>query len=181
MRYLVALAFTLLAPLCVRAEMEKLATPCETQICFSWWPKLPVVTGWHHDRESSLHFGFNAQAPEGKSFGDAEAVIYANAPFKPRMPEVKNLKQFIRNDHRNFKRSDPKMKIEEISSLVTADGQKLHTYRFTPSKSGSFEIVSYGEEGEFYLVFTLSSRTNEALLKAQGDYEKFIVEYKSVP
>lgn len=161
--------------------MEKIASPCESGFCFHWWPKLPLVEGWHHDPDNSMNFSFNAQAPDGKTFGDAETVIYANAPYKPRIPEVKSLQQFIENDRQDFTQSDPKIKIEEVEPLVTADGQKLRSYVFSPSGPGNWEQVSYGEEGEFYLVFVLSSKTKLGLFKARADYEKFITRYKSNP
>ena len=162
-----------------RAEMERIATPCETGFCFHWWPKLIEIKGWHHDREHSLHYSFNAQAPDGKTFANAETVIYANAPFKPRMPETKNLQLLIQDDQNKFKSDFQGVVIGEAEPLVTGDGQKLRSFTYYPTKSGSWEQVSYGEEGEFYLVFTISSRTKKGLDEALKYYKQLINAYKS--
>jgi hypothetical protein len=161
------------------AEMEKVVTTtgCENQVCFHWWPILPTVRGWHQDRKRSLHYSFNAQAPDGKTFVDAETVIYANAPYKPRIPETKTLQKLIDGDQAAF-RADGVV-IREIQALETGDGQKLHTYAYSPTKSGNWEQVSYGEEGDFYLIFTISSRTQKGLANSIKDYKLFIHGYKA--
>ena len=73
------------------AEIEKLATICDKGICPHWWPKVAPPKGWTHDPQHSYLYNINALAPEGKSFADAETVIYANAVYKPRVPESKTL------------------------------------------------------------------------------------------
>lgn len=163
------------------SEMEKVATQCGSEICFHWWPKLPAVSGWHHDREHSLHYSFNAQAPDGKTFANAEAVIYANAPYKARMPEVKSLQTLIDNDQRQFRTDFPGVKVRELDPILTAEGKPLRSFEYTPAKAGNWERVSYGEDSEFYLIFTVSSRTMTGLARALGAYEEFIHAYKVGP
>jgi len=160
--------------------MEKNAA-CTADMCPYGWPKLPEVSGWHHDAENSIHFGMNAQTPDVATFANAETIIYAKSSYKQRTPEIKSLQQFIESEQQDSLELDPDLKIEEVRSLVTADGQKLKSYLFSPSEDGNWEQVSYGEEGEFYLVFTLSSKTKSGLQKARADYEKFITRYKSKP
>lgn len=180
-RLLLSLFAVALIPSTAIADMEKTATRCESGMCFHWWPKLPTVKGWHHDRDYSLHYSFNAQAPDGKTFANAETVIYANAPFKPRVPELKTLQEFIDSDQRQFRTDFPGVEIKEVTPLVTADGQKLRSFRYTPTSTGSWEQVSYGEEGEFYLVFTVSSRSRQGLGLGLAPYREFISAYKSNP
>lgn len=171
----------LLASGSVSAEMEKIAVQCDKTICFHWWPKLPTVNGWHHDREHSIHYSFNAQAPDGKTFADAEAVIYANAAFKPRMAEVKTLKILIENDQQQFREDFPGVEIREVEPMLTGDGKTLRSFTYTPTKAGNWEQVSYGEEGEFYLIFTASSRTKQGFAEALTAYKQFIHAYKTSP
>jgi len=163
------------------AEMEKLAVPCGQQICFYWWPKLPAVKGWHHDRENSFYYSANAQAPDGKTFADAESVIYAKALYKPRIPETKPLEDLIDRDKKAFLSRDPDIVYAEAEPLKTADGQMLKSFTFFPGKAGSWEQVSYGEEDDFYLIFTVSSKTQEGFAKAAEVYRTFIRLYKRNP
>jgi hypothetical protein len=163
------------------AEIEKVAVPCEQKICFYWWPKLAAVKGWHHDREYSYHYSVNAQAPDGYTFANAESVIYAKALYKPRIPETKSLESLISNDRADFLSKDHDIIYSEDKSLKTGDGQILKSFTFSPKKKGNWEQVSYGEEGDFYLIFTISSRTKEGFTKSLVDYKKFIEKYKNNP
>lgn len=160
------------------AEMEKLVVPCAQKICFHWWPKLPVVEGWHHDREHSLKYSFNAQAPDGSTFEDAETVMYAKALYKPAFPNLKTLDMVIEDDRQKFISSNPGIEVEEAGMLATGDGKQLKSFTFHSPRQGSWDRVSYGEEGQFYLIFTLSSGSSAGYQKAVTAYERFIERYK---
>jgi hypothetical protein len=161
-----------------RAEVEKLAVPCERGICLYWWPKLPELRGWHQDRDQSFNYGFNALAPDGFSFVNAQAVMYAMAEYKPRIPETKSLDMLIANDKKNFVASDPGIIVAEVGELTTGDGGKMRSLTFFPKAKGNWEQVSYGEEDDYYLIFTLSSRSKEAFDKNQSAYQQPITHYK---
>jgi hypothetical protein len=163
------------------AEIEKIAVPCEGKLSFYWWPELTAVQGWHQDREHSYMYGANAQAPDGFTFGNAETVIYAKALYKPRIPKTESLEVFIKDDKEQFLSRDPNIVVSEVEPLITGDGQTLKSFTFFPKREGNWEQVSYGEEGEFYLVFTVSSRTKEGLTKVLGAYRQFISQYKEKP
>lgn len=160
------------------AKIKKIAIPCKTGMCLYWWPELAPVQGWHHDQGASLMYGINAEAPDGYTFSNAVAVIYAKAMYKPRLPQTKSLKVLIDNDKAKFLSRDPKMQIAEVKSLRTADGRVLQSYTFSPAKEGNWEEVSYGEEGDFYLLFVISSRTKKGLEKGLDAYKEFISQYK---
>ena len=177
---IVVVALTAVVP-AVRAEIEKLAQPCDQKICFKWWPRLPELKGWHHDHDHSLHYDANALAPDGFTFADADAVIYARALYKPRTPEAKSLQMLIDADKADFRGRDAKIKIEESKPISTADGQKLRTFEFIPGRSGNWERVAYGEEGDFYLMFTVSARSQQAYKKAVVQYEDLLSRYRTKP
>jgi hypothetical protein len=173
--------FALFVGVAVQAEIEKTATVCNTGICLYWWPKLPAVSGWHQDKEQSLNYGANALAPNGSSFVDAEAVMYAVAVYKPRDPQDKSLAMFIAGDKSQFLSSNPNSAITQVSDLVNGDGNKLPSFTFFPKANGNWEQVSYGEEGDFYLTFVLSARSKKAFEKTQGTYRDLIAHYKAKP
>jgi hypothetical protein len=160
------------------AEMEKSIVPCEQKICFHWWPRLPVIEGWHQDRESSLKYSYNAQAPEGFTFENADAVIYVKAMYKANVPDVKSLERLVESDRQKFVASDPEVMVKEVDFLATQDGQKLRSFMFHSPRQGTWDRVSYGEEGQFYLIFTLSSGSIAGYQKAVAAYEQFIERYK---
>lgn len=165
----------------LHAEIEKIAIPSDTGMKFYWWPKLASVAGWHHERGPSLHYSSNTFAPDGFTFSNAETVIYARAIFKPREPAVKSLSMLIENDKKDFLAKAPGIVITEVETLSTADEKKLKSFTFSPKESGSWERVTYGEEDEFYLIFTVSSRTKQGLERAFNAYKTIISLYKEAP
>jgi hypothetical protein len=174
---LASIALTYLPCTSAIADVEKLAIPCEQKICFHWWPRLPAIEGWEQDRGNSIHYSFNALAPTGKSFGNAETVMYAKAIFRPRVPDDKTLEQFISGDKKKFISSTKDIKIQEAQSLKTANGKSTKSFLFSPVSSGQWERVSYFEEGEYYMVFVISSRTETALQAAMSAYESLVTKY----
>jgi len=174
-----ALLGVTLFSLATRAEIEKTVAPCDSGTCLYWWPKLPQIKGWHQDKDQSFNSGISAWAPNGHSFVNADAVIYAIATYKPTVPETKTLVNFISADTSRFIVSDPTISITEEKQLVTADGQKLRSFTFLPESKGSWEVVSYGEEGNYYLTFVLSARSKEGFEKAQAAYRQLISGYRA--
>ena len=171
----------LLSPVIVNAEIEKLSRGCNSGFCLYWWPKLTSVKGWHQERESSYANSANIQVPDGSTFSDAETVIYASALYKPRVPETTSLEMLLNNDKNKFLSHDPGMVITEVAPLETGDGKLLKSYTFFPQKKGDWEQVSYGEEGDFFLIFTISSRTQEGFAKTLEIYRQYISQYKENP
>ncbi len=163
------------------AEIERTAELCEQEICLHWWPVLAPVEGWHHDRQYSNFYNVNAQAPDGYTFADAETVIYAMALYKERIPETKTVEMLIEDDIKRFLSRDPSIMVTEAEPQKTADGQVLKSFTFFPKEKGNWEQVSYGEEGDFYLTFAVSSRTKEGFTQALGAYKQFIGRYKETP
>ncbi len=164
-----------------RAEIEQTVAPCDRGTCVYRWPKLPQIKGWHQDKTQSFSSGISAWAPNGHSFVNADAVIYAIATYKPTVPETNSLVNFIAADTSRFIVSDPSISITEVKELVTGDGQKLRSFTFQPESKGSWEVVSYGEEGNYYLTFVLSSRSKDGFEKAQIAYRQLIAGYRVKP
>jgi hypothetical protein len=167
----------LLVPSTAWPEIEKVGQPCEKGVCLAWWPKLEPPKGWHHERGPSFANGINVQVPDGFTFSNAETVIYAKAAYKPRVPELPSLEAFIKNDKVDFLKHDPSIVITKVQTLKTKDGKALETYTFSPNGKGNWEQVSYGEEGDFYLIFTISSKTRAGLTVALPVFEQYIARY----
>lgn len=161
-----------------QADIEKIAIPGEKGMSFYWWPKLPSVAGWHQDQDSSFRYSVNALAPDSGTFSNAETVMYAKASFKPRIPEIKSLEMLIASDKEDFLKNVPGVEIQEAKSLTTADGKQFKSFTYFPKGSGNWERVTYGEEGEFFLIFTISARSRAGYDANAQVYEKLIELYK---
>lgn len=178
---LISIVFLLTLSTVSHGEIEKFASPCETSICFHWWPKLPIISGWHQDKEQSFSNSINAQAPEGFTFSNAETVIYAKAIYKPREPKLTSLEELINRDINDFKTQDPTINVSNPTEINTKGNIPLKSFSFSPMQNGNWEQVTYGEEGDFYLIFTISSRSKQGYDKSINDYRKFINEYTINP
>ena len=159
-------------------EIEKVGRVCGNGICPAWWPKLNPVDGWHHEDGASFANSANVQVPDGFTFSNAQTVIYARALYKPRNPETTSLTVLIKDDRTEFLKGNPSIEIAKVSPLKTKDGQTLETYTFFPKVTGTWEEVSYGEEGDFYLIFTISSRSRAGFVASLPVYERYIAQYK---
>lgn len=178
---LISVVLLLTVSISSHGEIVKIANTCETSLCFHWWPKLPPIAGWHHDKEQSFNYSINAQAPDGFTFTNAETVIYAKAIYKPREPNLKTIQDLIERDIKDFTTQDPSMLINALPEIKTKDNTSLKSYGFIPKQKGNWEQVTYGEEGEFYLIFTISSRSKEGYENSINDYKKYINEYSISP
>jgi hypothetical protein len=173
-----ALCFMLSVPLFAQADGEKGGEVCGEGVAIQWWPTLEPVKGWHHEREASEIYGINIQVPDGSTFSDAETVIYAKALYKPRIPETTSLETLITDDRKRYLIRDPDTRITEVKPVKAKGGETLRTYVFFPEKKGNWELVSYAEEKDFYLLFVISSRSREGLTKAFPAYEQYVGQYK---
>jgi hypothetical protein len=175
---LIATLCLALTPFAVGAEIEKYATLCNQSICFHWWPRVPAIPGWHHDEEQSQRLGANVWVPDGSSFSDADAIIYAEASYKPRTPDIHSLAALIDKDRQFFQQKASDTVIAEADALKTADGQSLRSLTFFARSSSQWERVSYGEEGEFYLIFTLSAHDKASYERRLPLYKDWLASYK---
>lgn len=163
------------------AEIEKFAIPGEKGMAFHWWPKLRPLAGWTQDKDFSFKYSINALAPTGASFADSETVMYAKAIYKPRVPDVKSLTALIESDKKDFVTKVPGVTIQDAKALITGDGKNVVSLTYAPRSKGNWERVSYLEEGDFYLIFTVSSRTENGFLATIKAYEKLISQYREKP
>lgn len=168
--------FIAFLPFSALAEIENLAIPNHEGLALYSWPKVSAPEGWHQDTPQSYYYRSNAFAPDGKTFRNSEVVMYARAESKAKLAEIKTFEDFIEKDKKDFLTSDSNVEIQEAKSLLTADSKSLTSFFFKSGKS--IERVSYGEEGEFYIIFTISSRDETAYKLNETAYIEMIENYK---
>jgi hypothetical protein len=180
-RQLFVTLLLLITTLPVYAEMESIAELCEQEICTHIWPKANPPAGWKHDEKASLHYNFNAFTPINTDFSNAESVIYANAIKRSTVPNDATLDAFIQSDINVFKKDSPGIEVVESPKLTTADGKFLPNYWFKPVGKGMWERVAYLEEGDYYIVFVISARSEKGIMQDATTYETFVKSYHEKP
>lgn len=166
-----------------QAEIVKIAVPsCEkNEICFYWWPKLPELRGWHGDEALNLKLGSNGSnvlIPDGQTFSNAPAIIYARAIYAERYDWQNKTKStlgsFIADDGESFQKGGAG--IADAPMLKTGDGQELKVVTYTRPKN--WECVAYGEEDGHYLMFVLSANSEAGYKAALPIFQDLIARYR---
>ena len=164
------------------ADIEMVETKSSLGPLKQWWPRVAPPKGWAHDREHSVAYGLNAMVPEGTTFGDAETVIYAKALYRPREMELRDVDNLIERDRRKASTQDPPRKTASAPALKTGDGRALKTVTYTPVKGeANWERVAYGQEGEYFVLFAVSSRTKKGFDAARPAFEAMVRGYREKP
>src|SRR5262249_10118497 len=78
------------------AEIEKFLRPCEQKLCPFFRASLAIPKGWQEDQAATKKLNMQVLVPRGKTYNNAEAVIYATVTFNP---EKKPIADFIAEDH----------------------------------------------------------------------------------
>ena len=163
----------------VRGEIEKTAVPTDHGIEFLWWPKVAIPRGWKHDHEVSVVNYINMMYPEGETFAASPVVMYTRALYFEHGDSEKELAQAIADDHRGFLERFPDSKVAEVAATVTGDGTRLQTFSFAPVSKGNWELVAYGREPTFVLMFCLSARSRPALEQHRPAFQAMVRSYTS--
>ncbi|MGN6512989.1 MAG: hypothetical protein ACTHKZ_05365 [Lysobacteraceae bacterium] len=161
------------------AGIAKVAVPAGAGLHLMWWPEVAAPAGWRVDENASRHYAFRALAPAGHDFSDAVTVMYAKAAFKPRLAPAVDLRGYIADDVAGFKADLPGIAIAE-DKPVQAHGRAYRLFRFAPprDRGGNWECVAYGEDGEFFLTFVLSSRTQAGMRAGLPAFRAMVASYR---
>ncbi len=166
----------------VQARIVKIAVPkekrTERDTLFHWWPELPAINWWRQEREASIASGSNVFVPLGADVTRAEALITARAVEK-RLTLCFNLGEFIFYQKRLLLEEDDKaIEFVKSSTVTTGDGKKLLGFIVIHKKTGAVEHLLYGEEGNFYTIFSLKARDRKAYLHALQSYKDLLGRYQ---
>lgn len=161
--------------------VEKIAVPTDQGLQLYWWPKVDPPKGFEFDQNASYANGVKMFVLRGRNFSNADTVIYAKAIYKPRAPETTSLKELLDQDTANVKEHDASIKVSPSAAILDGDRKQLPVLMFSPSNQGNWELVVYGEEGDYYLLFTISSRTRKGYEQALPAFKAMIASYHENP
>ncbi len=162
-----------------QGEILKFMIPGDKGLSARWWPKVPSLPGWHQDKGASERYGLNALAPDGSTFASADAVMMAKANYKPRQPKITTLAKLVEDDRKSTLAALPGVRITSLPDMKDADGKLLVARGFAPGKDGkgNWEAVAYGEEGDFFLIFTLSARSQQGYRQNLKAFQTLVARY----
>jgi hypothetical protein len=164
-----------------RAEVQKFLNPCASQtMCASYRLVLTAPDGWVLDNDATAHNNVQILVPKGKTFADAEPLIYVQVFYHRDKQEA--LADFARVSNERWMQSNPSAKISELPAVVRSNG-KAGFLRFAfenPKKpqqayeAGAFGIDSDNDGNEFVLDVVMSGSSKQALSRAERTYVAFL-------
>ena len=176
------LLFLLFLSTASHAELYELKYPSKSKFLKNIWVPVLNINGWHQDKEHTLWLHSNIHVPDGSTYINSPIKIFANAVNKKRHPKFKSLTDFIDNYYiAGFGELERNVKPKKEKNIYTADGKELISYSISSLTDLPWERVSYGEEGDYFTIFTLSGRTEDAYKSALPIYLKSLEEYSATP
>lgn len=159
------------------AELEQVPFNCEGKTCFYTLPKLQPLNGWHPEGRNN-DTDATVLVPNGATFENTQHFIYARALSKPLISDNPSLANFISMEKSDFAEVYPSTKVIEVSPIASTTGKKLRSLVIVSKTSGKWEQVTYTEEGDHFIVITLTAKTERAFKQAQSDYYGVVRAYK---
>ncbi|MCA1431130.1 MULTISPECIES: hypothetical protein [Bradyrhizobium] len=183
-RFIFGLAFVTVsygAMFPARAEVDKIIHVCDRQerLCPEFRPRVKAPDGWTRDEAASLKYGASMFVPKGKTFGKAEAIIYAEGRYNEDRTE---LVQWIATSDSDWATTSGKN--AKITTLPSVNPKVVINRYDNPSlKDQPVEVIAHyadlDKDGNSYVVrLAVSGRTEAAVLAAVPLLDKMIVGAK---
>lgn len=151
-----------------RAEVDKILHACDRQegLCPEFRPRVKAPDGWTRDEAASLKYGASMFVPNGKSFGKAEAIIYADGRYNKDRTE---LAQWVAASDQDWATTSGKN--AKITTLPSANPKVIINRYDNPSlKDQPIEVIAHyadlDKDGNSYVVRLAVSGLNEAAVLA---------------
>ena len=165
----------------VRAEVDKIIHVCDGQerLCPEFRPRVKAPDGWTRDETASLKYGASMFVPNGKTFGKAEAIMYAEGRYNKDRTE---LAQWVATSDSDWATTSGKS--AKITTLPSVNSKVIVNRYDNPSlKDQPVEVIAHyadlDKDGNSYVVrIAVSGRTEAAVLAARPLLDKMIVGAK---
>jgi hypothetical protein len=167
-------------PLAATAQTETIVTTCDGTMCSWQRPVVEAPKGWVRDKAAGEELQIAALVPAGESFEKAPAAMYARAAYRPWNPGT--LAHFIAGEGQQFRQRFRGAAIRQRGTITDADGRSLQLYEYAaPEGKKDVELVAYGQEGDYFLIFGLRAKSTQALERARPAFTAFVGSYRRNP
>jgi len=152
---------------------------CQGQLCPSFELVLIPPENWVEDKAASKEHRIQVLVPRGKTFGNADALIYVKVSVKQK---EQSLAEFVQVSQQRWKESVPDTKISKLPDVAREAGRGAFlSYRYeNPSRPQQrFEVVSFGADkdkdgNDFVVMVALTGAKKPAVDAALALYQAFL-------
>jgi hypothetical protein len=135
--------------------------------------------GWIVEQEATKKYGVQMLVPKGKTFGNADAVIYVKVSYKHKDLDQA---QFIKTSQDDWREAVPDTTITKLPEVTRANGRAAflpYQYENPSQPKQPFEYVAFGEDGDkdgntFNLIVTVTGGDRKVIEKAAASYNAFL-------
>ncbi|TCU75345.1 hypothetical protein EDE08_103566 [Bradyrhizobium sp. R2.2-H] len=164
-----------------RAEVDKIIHVCDRQerMCPEFRPRVTAPDGWARDEAASLKYGVSMFVPNGKSFGKAEVIIYAESRYNHDRTE---LVEWVATSDKDWATTSGKN--AKITPLLSVNPKVIVNRYDNPSlKDQPVELIAHyadldKDRNSYVVRLAVSGRTEAAVLAAVPLIDKMIVGAK---
>jgi len=167
------------------AEVQKFMNICGkaeqgVRLCPSFALVLTPPGGWVEDKAASRQNGVQMMVPKGKTFRDAETLIYVKVSHH--QDKNQPLADFVRVSQDRWRAAVPDTKIGNLPELARKDGKPpflLFEYENPSRAQQSHERVAFGldtdkDGNEYVLTVVMTGRSKKGLEQADRPYKEFL-------
>jgi hypothetical protein len=152
-------------------EIAKLLLPCKDgKLCAAYRASIKPPDGWRLDADAERRFNVQMLVPQGQTFDDAGAIIYAVVTYNP---NNRSIADFVAEDQARWRAESADVKISALPDVARANGKpafSLHHYELPTSTAQPFERVATttdsDADGNGFLVGVVLSAKSMAALDA---------------
>jgi hypothetical protein len=162
-----------------QADVKKFMKICDGKICPFFELVATPPDGWILEKEATKQNNAQMFAPKGKTFRDAEALIYVKVSVRQ---NEQPLDDFVKVSQDRWRQSKPDTKITKMPEVARANGKgAFQPYQYeNPSTRGQpFEYVAFGEDDDsdgnkFFIMVAITGGDRKAIEKAGAPYRAFL-------
>jgi hypothetical protein len=169
-----------------QAEIKKRAKLCDggdiSKICPFFLPSFKVPEGWVRDESRGNQLGVDLFVPAGKNFGNAPALIYADA--RPLSKDT-TLEQWVNGSDEKWKTAGTGAAVSSLASSEFDIGKSdllFRRYENKALKNQPSELIAYfveqDENKQSYVVrLVVSGLSEKAVAEARNTFALMLKSY----
>lgn len=138
---------------------------------------LRAPDGWMLDTRSGRAQGLQAVFyPHGERWAASPSVMYCQVVARGK--DIADRNAMIQYDQNRFRSSGPTAVIASGDSIVSGNGTRIPTSRFSGGARGTIEAVAYIEERSVVVLVVLSCRSPEIFERSLPAFRQLVGSYK---
>jgi hypothetical protein len=167
------LAFTVASTQSVECKILNRSDSYEKVTVSYWYPEITHPEGWVHSKKESAYSSTYTLIKNS----DESVTISAVARERSDTPGLYTLKMYVDAYVSHFAQPDVGSEVRESESIKTSNGSSMRSIYFRDRKTNNFSLEAFGEEGDYYVMFSIESRDELLIERYKKDFIRTVESY----